>query len=229
MKGEEYAALYQLQDEALQLVFSEPSGFYLTGGTALSRFYLDHRYSDDLDFFSHELHQFPELFRLLFEKIRNKWELTELEVDARDFKRLRVSTQTASLKIDFVADRVPRIGLPVLHKGFYIDTVRNILGNKICAALGRDEARDISDLIYIARSRTFDWPAILEEAKAKESFSREELIFRLESFPTELLESVPFKQNPDLAALVCDLSILCADIQKEGMNSLAQGLAPELA
>ena len=28
------------------------SSFYFTGGTALSSFYLSHRYSDDLDFFS---------------------------------------------------------------------------------------------------------------------------------------------------------------------------------
>lgn len=27
--------------------------FFLTGGTALSRFYYNHRYSDDLDFFVH--------------------------------------------------------------------------------------------------------------------------------------------------------------------------------
>jgi len=28
------------------------NSFYLTGGTALSEFYLNHRYSEDLDFFS---------------------------------------------------------------------------------------------------------------------------------------------------------------------------------
>jgi len=28
------------------------SNFYFTGGTALSKYYLQHRYSDDLDFFS---------------------------------------------------------------------------------------------------------------------------------------------------------------------------------
>ena len=32
--------------------------FYLSGGTALSAFYLQHRYSDDLDFFSEELKEF---------------------------------------------------------------------------------------------------------------------------------------------------------------------------
>ena len=29
--------------------------FYLTGGTALSAFYFQHRFSEDLDFFSHDV------------------------------------------------------------------------------------------------------------------------------------------------------------------------------
>jgi predicted nucleotidyltransferase component of viral defense system len=36
-----YKQLYKLQDEVLNLVFKDPYGFYLTGGTALSRFYFN--------------------------------------------------------------------------------------------------------------------------------------------------------------------------------------------
>jgi len=43
--------LYLLQNEILTIVQSKRKGFYLTGGTALSRFYLEHRFSDHLDFF----------------------------------------------------------------------------------------------------------------------------------------------------------------------------------
>lgn len=38
-------------DKILELVGKADTAFYLTGGTALGRFYLNHRYSDDLDFF----------------------------------------------------------------------------------------------------------------------------------------------------------------------------------
>ena len=41
--------LYPLQDKVLALFAATP--FYLTGGTALSRGYYQHRYSDDLDLF----------------------------------------------------------------------------------------------------------------------------------------------------------------------------------
>ena len=43
--------LYPFQDEVLQIINLVETGFYLTGGTAASRGYLHHRYSDDLDFF----------------------------------------------------------------------------------------------------------------------------------------------------------------------------------
>jgi len=47
----DYVKLYELQDMVLYEVFKTTKSFYLTGGTALHRFYYDIRYSDDLDFF----------------------------------------------------------------------------------------------------------------------------------------------------------------------------------
>lgn len=50
--------LYPLQDKILQIVGDNNEKFYLTGGTALSRVYLNHRYSDDLDFFVNRITNF---------------------------------------------------------------------------------------------------------------------------------------------------------------------------
>ena len=46
-----FDVLYPLQDQALQLINGVGTGFYLTGGTALSRAYLHHSFSEDLDLF----------------------------------------------------------------------------------------------------------------------------------------------------------------------------------
>jgi len=43
--------LYPLQNGVLNLVKKLKTPFFLTGGTAHSRFYFNHRFSDDLDFF----------------------------------------------------------------------------------------------------------------------------------------------------------------------------------
>ena len=43
--------LYPLQDGVLKIVIDLQLPFYLTGGTALSRHHLNHRFSDGLDLF----------------------------------------------------------------------------------------------------------------------------------------------------------------------------------
>ncbi len=50
--------VYSLQNQILSLVQGAGVEFYLTGGTALSRYYLNHRYSDDLDFFVNQHSEF---------------------------------------------------------------------------------------------------------------------------------------------------------------------------
>ena len=51
--------LYPFQDQVLRIVSVADTQFHLTGGTALSRGYLQHRFSDDLDFFVNCLDIFP--------------------------------------------------------------------------------------------------------------------------------------------------------------------------
>ena len=53
-----YDNLYAVQDDLMKIVQDQEVDFYLTGVTALSRCYLNHRYSDDLDFFVNEAPDF---------------------------------------------------------------------------------------------------------------------------------------------------------------------------
>lgn len=57
--------LYPFQDLVLKLIMKVDDAFYLTGGTALGRHYLKHRYSDDLDLLKKKL----SLFFLSVKKI----------------------------------------------------------------------------------------------------------------------------------------------------------------
>jgi predicted nucleotidyltransferase component of viral defense system len=222
MDASDYADLYALQDEVLAVVFDEPTGFYLTGGTALSRYYLGHRYSDDLDLFTHDVGVFGDAFRLVHGKIQKQWSELELEVDARDFKRLRILSDGMTLKLDFVADRVGRVGLPDRVGTIYVDTVRNILGNKLCAIMGRDEARDVADLLFIARKRHFSWSSVLTEVADKETFQLEDLLYRLSTFPVALLSTVPFIQQEAIALHLAILDTLREDLAGLGENTVAE-------
>lgn len=101
--------LYPLQDKVLKIIDALGTPFYLTGGTALSRCYLHHRYSDDLDFF--------------------------------------VNNEPKFVKVDFVNDVAFRYG-NVEKKILFsrVDTIENILSNKISAVMSRDEAKDVVDI-----------------------------------------------------------------------------------
>jgi hypothetical protein len=46
-----FTRLYPLQDDVLRVIGTCNTEFYLTGGTAVSRGLLNHRFSDDLDLF----------------------------------------------------------------------------------------------------------------------------------------------------------------------------------
>jgi hypothetical protein len=95
--------LYPLQNGTLNVVRDSGVPFYLTGGTALSRGYFGHRYSDDLDFFINDDENFHE--------------------DEATFLKIDFVNDIVPHYGDFVETEIfPRL-----------DNVRNILSNKLGA------------------------------------------------------------------------------------------------
>jgi predicted nucleotidyltransferase component of viral defense system len=183
----DYKKLYALQDKVLEKVFSVEDEFYLTGGTALSRFYQEKRYSDDLDFFTNSSTRFNFAIKNILVELSKEFTI-ENELDSRDFVRIKIN---GLLQVDFVNDRVPRYKEPkVLENGYKIDTIENILSNKITAIIGRDNPKDIFDIYLISKYYSIDWQKILNSAQEKSVFSIDDLIVRLRSFPHSLLKSI---------------------------------------
>ncbi len=52
------SSIYPLQDVILSALTGVDAGFYLSGGTAASRAYLQHRFSEDLDLFVNDAAEF---------------------------------------------------------------------------------------------------------------------------------------------------------------------------
>lgn len=182
----DYSALYLLQDRALSAINNIDTGFYLSGGTCLHRFYTERRYSDDLDLFCNDADLFRDYSRETLEALRDRGLTVHTIIDTRDFIRLQLDD---SLKVDMVNDRVYRLGRSARSaEGFRIDNVLNILANKITAIIGRDEPKDLFDLATIADFAEFDWPLIIEAAERKCVFERDYLVHRIRSFPVSLLD-----------------------------------------
>ncbi|WP_314743624.1 nucleotidyl transferase AbiEii/AbiGii toxin family protein [Treponema lecithinolyticum] len=101
----DYTQLYALQDKVLKIIFTEATPFYLTGETALHRFYCERRYSDDLDLFMQGQPYFYDEVKAVIYKLQKDFTV-ETAVNAKDFLRVKIK----NLKIDFVNDCVYRYG-----------------------------------------------------------------------------------------------------------------------
>ena len=67
--------LYPLQDKVLNSLSPLESTFYLTGGTALGRHYLNHRFSDDLAFFFNRSTSFQKETQLAIAELKKTFTL----------------------------------------------------------------------------------------------------------------------------------------------------------
>jgi len=76
--------LYPLQDRILARVAAIDTGFYLTGGTAASRGYLHHRYSDDLDLFVNDDERFGLWAQRIVQALASSGEWTIAVVQQSD-------------------------------------------------------------------------------------------------------------------------------------------------
>ncbi len=185
--GFSYQKLYELQDEVLGLVFGVENIFYLTGGTCLSRFYQEKRYSDDLDFFTNNSPRYSFAIKKIKQALAAKFDLS-IEIESKDFTRYKINN---FLQVDFVNDIDARYkDVVVIEYGYIIDNIENILSNKLTAVIGRDNPKDIFDIYLIWKYYKFDWIEIVLSAHQKAGFSDEELIVRLKSFPRSLLDDI---------------------------------------
>lgn len=183
----DYKELYKLQDKVLQVVFKTEREFYLTGGTCLSRFYFEKRYSDDLDFFADNSSRFNFAVKNIVYQLKNNVSVTK-EIDSKDFIRLRID---GTLQLDFVNETPPHFkDIIITEENFIIDNLDNILSNKLCAVIGRDNPKDVFDIFLIYKMYTFSWKEVLDAAHKKAFFSDDDLIIRLKVFPKSLLKHI---------------------------------------
>lgn len=207
----------------MKMVQDQEVDFYLTGGTALSRCYLNHRYSDDLDFFVNEAPDFKKQTERVVSAIRKAGMQIELGTASESFLRITILKDEVSLKIDFVNDVIYHYGdFEAAHFFNKIDSWRNILSNKLCA-VSRLEPKDIADLLFIAKKFAFEWPDIMEEAKNKDLWVEPLNVSRIiKEFPVDLFDSVKWITPVAQKKLSKELHQMHDDIFYGHSNSLAE-------
>jgi len=129
--------------------------FYLTGGTALAEFYLGHRLSYDLDFFTDVeglilpvSYQLERLAKDLDVKVVRRFST---------FVELLIQQQGESLKIDLALDSPFRFEPPILcPPGIKVNNFSDLCVDKLLAYYGRAEPRDAIDLFFILQHQSSD-------------------------------------------------------------------------
>lgn len=213
--------LYPFQDLVLKLIMEIDDTFYLTGGTALGRHYLKHRYSDDLDLFVNLENNFKQLSNIIISQLQNNFSEIEIALLSENFARIFIHNDEYSLKVELVNDVLFHTG-EIQPANFFhrIDSWENILSNKICA-LSRDEAKDVADLIFLSMKYNFTWETMINYAREKDTWVNEiEVSQSIFKFDTRKLIKIRWIKEPDYKKMQDVCNIIAKDIIDGGKNSL---------
>ena len=139
------------QSEILKTVAAEErcNGFYLSGGTALAAFYLFHRESDDLDFFTfYDVDVFfvQQFAKQLQEKIGAKSIRFSRLYDRNQFF---FSLNNEGAKIEFTKYQFLQLETPSVFDGIRVDSLHDIAVNKLATVLQRFDPKDFVDLYFL--------------------------------------------------------------------------------
>ena len=143
------------QKDILTIISKDKSicdNFYLTGGTALAEFYLHHRLSEDLDFFSENEFE-PQNISVFLEKIKKEAKIKKVEFQQSFNRNLFFLdlTDGGMIKTEFTYFPFVRIEKKEKIGDLYIDSLLDIAVNKVFTIYQKPRSRDFIDLYFILK------------------------------------------------------------------------------
>ncbi len=143
------------------------STFYLTGGTALAAFYLRHRYSEDLDFFT-EQEIDPLQLDVALKSIQKEINISKIDFQQSYNRNLFfLYFGEEILKTEFTYFPFPCIERGRSEYGIEIDSLMDIATNKLFSIYQRTYARDYIDLYCIIQEKKWTIQELVMKAKGK--------------------------------------------------------------
>ncbi len=192
--------LTPLQRRALDWVADQPAlpkQFYLSGGTALAEFYLHHRLSEDLDFFSTDEFD-PGLVMPIAQQLKQALNGQSVQLEQRFNRNIIYLAAQSDSSSSFPSDtplgsqgppqgrsagneKVPKetlklefswfIGVPIDEGARYhnlkIDSPRDIAVNKLFTIYQRPRSRDYLDLYLLMTERGYQLRELIDLARNK--------------------------------------------------------------
>lgn len=170
------------------------SNFYFTGGTALAVFYLKHRYSDDLDFFSQERFDQQIIFTLVQDWGRKyKFSIKSSRFAEVVYIFMLQFNNNKELKVDFGYYPYKRIE-NVIRDGMKIDSLLDIATNKLLTISQRYDVKDFVDLYFLLEK--FSVWDLIEAVKIKFNMELEPLLLGADFLKVEEFDYLPKMIKP---------------------------------
>jgi len=143
--------------------------FYLTGGTALAEFYLKHRISEDLDFFSEKSEVDPKTIEIFLKKESSCLKVKKINRNQflGLFSYTLIYQGDETLKVDFSYYPFPRIKKGLNYKKLEISSIYDIAVDKIHTLFMKPRARDYIDLYFIMKEKKIRLKQLILDSKAK--------------------------------------------------------------
>lgn len=143
------------------------SNFYLSGGTALAEYYLQHRVSEDLDFFSLEEID-PMSIQVSLKKIQDKGSITKIDFQ-QSFNRnlFFLHYKDGVVKTEFTYYPFTQIEVPKVINGIKVDRLIDIAVNKTFTIYQQPSSRHFIDLYLIIKTKGWKFRDLMQKAHAK--------------------------------------------------------------
>jgi predicted nucleotidyltransferase component of viral defense system len=143
------------------------SNFYLSGGTALAEYYLHHRLSEDLDFFSFEEVD-PMVIQVLLKKIKSKASIKAIDYQ-QSFNRnlFFLHFEDEVIKTEFTYYPFTQLERSKLINELKIDSLIDIAVNKVFTIYQNPRSRDFIDLYLIMKEQKWSFEDLIKKAKIK--------------------------------------------------------------
>lgn len=142
--------------------------FYLTGGTALAAYYLKHRYSEDLDFFSENEVDILSI-NVFLKEIRTAIGIKKIDFQ-QSFNRNLFFLHTGQeiLKVEFTYFPFRQIEPPDRKDGIHVNSLTDIATDKTFTIVQNPRARDFIDLYCILKTdKNISFEKLIKMAKVK--------------------------------------------------------------
>lgn len=144
--------------------------FYLSGGTALTEFYIPYRLSEDLDFFSlNEVDQQTiQAISVFFKKNKNTLGYESMEFNTSFNRNLFfLNFPDQILKTEFTYYPFTQIENPIDKNGILVDSLIDIATNKLFTIYQQPRSRDFMDLYQICDLKKYSIKDLTQKARIK--------------------------------------------------------------